>query len=342
MKNKNLMSHFKLLILMFGLALIFTCCLSSEDEGDDTTPTQTAATLTEDNAPKAAGAAVQATSVVEAFTGLGGIGGIESSSVSSDTYAKSPLRTIIDRALSITKIQRSTAELIAQGIMPEVTEDCEDGGSMTMSATWTGPDQPSGPSEMVDFEATMTFNSCKEGTETNNGSFTLAFSGPLDKPTGLTFTTSNFTHSDTATNDSITMTNVSVSITVPTISGEEITGGTFTLDGAMSGTVDGDTISQEYDDFEIVLSSDSEGETLSISGSLKANCIGGWVTIATNTAIFVPTGADCPTEGEITITSGGNTVKVVAASNSTITVYFNDTLVQTYTDCEEVDGLCTG
>jgi hypothetical protein len=143
MKNINHMSHFKLLILIFSLALIFTCCLSTEDEEEEegTTPTQTGATLTEDNATKAAGAAVQAMNAVEAFTGLGEMGGIGTSTVSSDTHANSPLRRIIDRALSITKIQRSTVELFAQGSIPQVTEDCTDGGSMTMSATWTGPDE---------------------------------------------------------------------------------------------------------------------------------------------------------------------------------------------------------
>ena len=211
-----------------------------------------------------------------------------------------------------------------------------------MSATWIGPNDLSDPSAIDDFEATITLNSCQEGTETQNGTFTIAFSGPLDNPTGLTFTTSSYSYSDTATNDSVTMTNVNMSITVPTLSGEEITGGTFQLDGAISGTVDGDPINQEYDDFQLAFSSGTTGETLSISGSLKANCIGGWVTIATNTPVFVPTGADCPTEGEMTITSGDNTVKAVVASNSTIAIYFNDTLVQTYTNCEEVDGLCTG
>jgi hypothetical protein len=343
MKNKNLMSHFfKFLILIFGLALIFTSCLSSEDEGDGTGTTQTGATLTESNAPKTADAAIKATMSLGAFTGLGEMGGIGTSTVSSDTYAKSPLGRIIDRALSITKIQKSTAELFAQGSIPQVTEDCTDGGSMTMSATWTGPDQPSGPSDMTDFTVNITFNSCTEGTETNNGTFTVAFSGSSDNPTGISFTTSNFTHSDTVTNDNMTMTNVSVSITVSTMDGGgEITDGIFTLDGAMSGTIDGNTVNLEYDDFEIVLSSDPTGETLSISGSLKANCVGGWITVTTNTPVYIPTVADCPTQGDITITSGGNTVDAVVGSDSTITVYFNDTLVQTYADCEAVDGLCT-
>jgi hypothetical protein len=337
MKNKKFMSHFKFLALIFSLALIFTCCLSSEDEEEGTT--QTTATLSEDNAPKTAGAAIQAVNVVGAFSGLGGIG---FSSVSLDTHDKSPLGRIIDKALSITKLQRSTADLFAQGSMPLMTEDCTDGGSMTFSATWIGPDQPSGPSDVQDFTATITLNSCTEGTETQNGTFIITFNGSMENPTGITLTTPILSFIDTATNDNLTMTNLTLSITIPTISGEEITGGTFSLDGAIYGSVDGDPINQEYDDFRIVMSSDTTGDTASISGSLKAVCIGGWVTITTNTPVFVPIGANCPAEGEMTITSGDNTVRVVVASNSTITVYFNDALVQTYNDCEEVDGLCTG
>jgi hypothetical protein len=337
MKKLKLMSYFKFLTLIFSLALIFTCCLSTEDEGDD--PTQTGATLSEDNAPKTAGAAIQATNVAGAFSSLGGIG---SSSVSSNSDAKSPLARIIDKALAITEIKRSTAELFAQGSIPPTTVTCTDGGSMTMSATWIGPDQPSGPSDMTNFTATITLNSCTEGTETQNGTFTIAFGGSMDNPTSLTLSTTNLTFIDTATNDYLTMVNLNLSIAVPTISGEEIIGGAFSLDGSISGSVDGDPINQEYDDFLIVMSSDGTGGTVSISGRLRALCIGGWVTITTNTPIFVPTGAGCPTEGDMTITSGDNAVWVVVASNSTITVHFNGTLVQTYNDCEEVDGLCTG
>jgi hypothetical protein len=91
-----------------------------------------------------------------------------------------------------------------------------------------------------------------------------------------------------------------------------------------------------------VFSSNGGGGTVSISGRIKASCLGGWVTITTNNPIFIPTNADCPTAGEVVITSGGNSVKVVIASDSKITIYYNNTLVQTYNNCEDVDGLCVG
>jgi hypothetical protein len=52
--------------------------------------------------------------------------------------------------------------------------------------------------------------------------------------------------------------------------------------------------------------------------------------------------ADCPTAGEVIATSGDNSVKMVIASDFKITIYFNNTLVQTYNDCEGIYGLCEG
>jgi hypothetical protein len=336
MENKNLMSHiFKLLILMFSIVFIFTCCLSTEEE--ESTP-KTAATLTADNAPASAGAAVQVANVAGAFSSLGGIG---VSSASTDDHFKSPLQRLVDKALSMTELKYATADLFAQGSMPQTTISCTDGGTMTMSASWIGPDQPSDPSQVSNFTATITLSSCTEGTETQSGSFTIAFAGSMDSPTGLTLSTTSLTFVDTATGDNLTMANLTMSISIPTMSGDEITGGTFSLNGSISGSVDGDPINQEYDNFQIIASSDGTGETLSMSGSLRALCLGGWVTIATDIPMFIPIGADCPTAGEVTVTSGENTVWAVVASNSTITVYFNGDLVQIYTDCEEVDGLCT-
>ncbi len=188
---------------------------------------------------------------------------------------------------------------------------------------------------MPDFQATVTFNSCREGTETMNGTATMAFSGTVDNPVSLTFSSSNLSYADTVTDDNISMTNFSMVIT-----GDDLTGATITLTGVVSGTVSGDPINEELDSFQIVLSSDTTGETMSISGMVKASCLGEWVTITTNTPVFVSTGDDCPIDGEFTITSGGNSVKVVIESDSKITVLFNNSPVQTYNNCEEVDGLC--
>jgi hypothetical protein len=110
--------------------------------------------------------------------------------------------------------------------------------------------------------------------------------------------------------------------------------------GTITGTIGGDPINEEYDDFIIVFSSDAQGMTITINGSINAGCLGDWTTITTVTPVFIPDGAQCPTAGEIHVTAGGDTVKMVINANGTVDVFFNDTLVQSYADCEVVDGLC--
>lgn len=138
------------------------------------------------------------------------------------------------------------------------------------------------------------------------------------------------------------MTNLTIDFTDLTFAGDELTGCKITLSGAISGNIGADPINQEYDNFKMVANWDATGTTASISGRVKASCLGGWVTVATNTPVFIPKDADCPTAGEIVVTSGGNRVKMVIASDSKITVYYNDAVVQTYNKCEDVDGLGVG
>lgn len=330
------------------LALILICMLpmmlSCGGGGGGGGTTETGATLTANNAPQATGAAIQSAHLILVTGAAEAVGPASafSKTYSKDQIRKPPLRSILDNAISLSKAQRTKVKLHAQGSMPPTTETCSNGGTITMSATWTGPDDPTDPSHIVNFNATMTFNSCKEDTVTLNGTMSVAFEGSLGAPTKITISIPNFSYANTETNDNITITSLTMVVTNVTFSGEELIGGTLILTGAVSGSAGGDPISVECDNYTIVFSSGVTGETFYISGRLKPSCLGGWVTIATNTPIFVPAGADCPTAGEIVITSGGNSVKVVIASDSKITIYFNGTLVQTYNDCEEVDGLCVG
>ncbi len=326
------------LILMGMLPLLLSCGGGGGNGG----PAQPEATLTAEKAPAVAGAVFQAGNFSGLSTEFSEFGEIEISSTSLKTQSKPPLRDILDKVVSIAKNQKHKSPIHVAGSMPPTTESCSGGGTITVSATWTGPDEPTDPSQVVDFTGTATFSSCKEEETTMNGVMNIAFKGSLSTPTRLTVSTSSFTYVDTEENHNITMTNLTVDFTGLTFAGDELTGCTITLSGAISGNVGADPINQEYDNFKMVLNEDATGTTASIFGRLKASCLGGWVAVSTNKPVFIPEEADCPTDGEIIVTSGGNSVKVVIASDSKITIYFNDTLVQTYNNCEEVDGLCVG
>jgi hypothetical protein len=331
MKKKKFKSNnFELVILALSLALILTGCGGGGGGGG-----QAQSILNSDNAPQVAGSVLQAAAAAGRTTELGET---ETLSVSSVTLSKPLLRRILNRAMSISKTEISQAELLAQGSLPSTTENCAGGGTVTLSATWT--DNPQDPSNVINLQMTMTFNSCREGTETLNGAMTIAYSGSLLNPTTLTISASNLSLVDTATGDNITMTNYSMVFSDLVFSGDELTGGTITMTGTISGTVGNDPIYQEYDNFKNVFMEDATGASISISGRVRVSCLGDWITITTHTPIFMPAGASCPTEGDISVTSGGNSVQVVIESDLTVTVYYNDTLVQSYSDCEEVDGLC--
>ena len=138
------------------------------------------------------------------------------------------------------------------------------------------------------------------------------------------------------------MSNITLTITNIAMSSGSLTGFTVSMSGSVSGTVSNNPINAEYDNTTISYSKSSSGTTLSLSGSMKEACLGGWVTMTTNKSLFIPTGGSCPTDGEIVITSGGNSVKASIASDSKITIYYNNAIVQTYSDCTEVKGACIG
>ncbi len=343
------MRHFKksfgpVVVISTFLALVLTGCGGGGGDGTASTGGGTTeASLTAANAPQAGGAAMQSANLVGGATALGELRPIGiSSDISSKTYSKSPLPSILDKLIPIAKSRMNGSGLHLEGSFPPTTENCTGGGTVTVSGTWTGPDNPTDPSQIVNFAGNITFNSCKEATGIMNGSISMRIEGPLDNFTNFTLSVSSFAYANTETNDNIAMTNLTMVITGLSLNGNELAGGTITIAGTVSGTVGGDPIYVEYDSYQIVFNSNAGGETVSVSGRIRARCLGGWVTIATNIPLFTPAGANCPTTGEVVITSGGNNVKIVVASDSRITIYYNNTFVQTYSNCENVDGLCVG
>lgn len=302
----------------------------------------TGSILKPENAPQAASAVSQAAQFVQ-FQSVLNMGGdvFKTSSTSTNSPSSTSLISIFNNILSISKAQRYKSELSIAGSMPAETLQCTNGGTITDSATWTGPDEPKDPSEVADFKATMTFSSCKEEDTIMTGTVTIAFSGSLSNPTKFTFSTSTFTVSKLP-NQVMTLTDFNMDITDLHLTNDELTKATLTMSGKVSGTINGTPVNVECDNYKVVGETVNNGSKITISGKMKPSCIGGWVTITTNTPVFVPENADCPTDGEVIATSGENSVKMVIASDSKISIYFNNTLVQTYNDCEGVVGLCEG
>jgi len=306
--------------------------------------TQSEMLLSNDNASQAGAAAIQSTHLIST-TGLL-LGNIQASNVSSKNPYTPPLKRILDEVLTIMKTQRLKARISNFDIRSQGSghyfESCIDGGTLSINAIWEGPAEPEDPSEIMNLNATITFNSCCEESITFKGSMKVIFEGSADNPSKITISTSTFFYTDSDYNDHITLTNFKIIITDFVLSDDELESGTITLKGALSGTVDADFINEECDYFTIAFNSTAYGEVLTMSGNIKPSCIGGWVTVTTNTPILIPGDDVCPTAGEIVITSNADNVRVVISSDYKITIYFNDVVVQTFNDCEEVDGLCVG
>ena len=218
--------------------------------------------------------------------------------------------------------------------------ECEEGGTISLKITWDGPTLPTDPSQIIDLKIQMTFDSCTQFGCLINGMIQIIFEGPLSDPTKIKISVPELTYSNTDPGDDVTIKDLMITITGFTMEADHLISGTIEVSGTLSGTLGGSPIDMECENFKIEFVLSSTGTTITISGKIKPSCLGDWVTITTPTPIFIPMGDACPTAGEIVAVSGEYTVRILISSNYNITVYFNGTLIQTYTNCREVAGLC--
>jgi len=281
--------------------------------------------FTASNAPVVASAVIQTIGLVGLATDLGSL---------------SPLGINMgNNKLSTPNQLYSTLIYSGNFSLPPVV--CEGGGTVTISASWSGPDIPTDPSQIVDLNINMNFSSCAEFGFTMNGRIELVFEGPLSEPTKITISTPELTYANSYTGDHVSINDLTITITDFTMDMmSQLLAGTITITGGISGVIGGNPIDVECDTFKMEFNFSSAGTTLSISGKIKASCLGDWITITTNTPISTPIDSYCPTAGEIIVTSGEYSVTIFIESDYKIKVYYNDNLIQTYNSCSEVMGLC--
>jgi hypothetical protein len=320
--GKRYRKPYILLALAFALAVVAVSCSGGGGDGGGMTP----ATLTSSNAGASVSAVSQAIGLLDPTISSGNL--VVPVSVSTEK----PLNVLIDRMTALSRTL--TAGPTIQATYHEGPVPCSGGGTMTMDVSWTGPDQPIDIHDIVDLHMTVTASNCVEYPNTINGTLSMTFIGPLDMPTGFKFSAPNSHFTDSTYPFDMTMSGFSVAIANLTADG-----GTATLNGAVTGTVDTEAINEEFKNFRIVYSEAGGQNGYSLSGSMKASCLGGWVTVSTPVTISGPVDT-CPTAGRIDITSGDDTVNVVINPDSSIDVSFNTALVDTYADCNSLTGVC--
>ena len=239
------------------------------------------------------------------------VGGSTQKAIGDSTRVSSPLRDVLSAAYAHIQTQNAPQ-------LMKASENCSGGGSLTVSGS------------------NLTYSQCKSGTTTFDGTLTVSTSGNK-----IIVTTPSFSYSETSGDTNLVMTNISMTYNSITFSGSLITGFDVTLTGTITGKLEGESGTHQYSGFGIIYSSNSQGVTLSVSGSTKFSCLGDWVTLSTTTPAFFPSGSSCPTAGDISVSSGGNTTRLTVASDKKITIYFNGTQSISVADCSSLKGVCS-
>lgn len=326
-KNHGMRILLLVALAALGAAALVTSCGGGGGGG----AAQNDAALTAANSGAAASAVAQALALLEPSISTGDL-------VPAGVSAKAPLDAIIDRMRAMSGLWDGPQ---AQGSMHD-SGPCTGGGSATVDASWTGPDQPAGPHEMVNLQMTISASNCSEYPYTMNGTLTLKFSGPLDTPTGFTLSASSAHFVDALYPFDFSMSGFSMALTGITYSGGSIIGGTATLNGSVSGNVAGEALNEGFQNFHIAYSEITGGAfSYDLSGRMRASCLGGWVTVSTPATITGQSTDECPTDGALAISSAGDTVEVLIASDYSMSVYYNGALVHSYAHCGELTGVCS-
>ena len=333
------MKSFGSLLATGVVALSLSWCLTGCGGGGDANTSRgggTDASLTASNAGQVGDTVIQAVKLVAPTAAMGEL---KTSSISSEQSP--PLVSILEQVLSASG--NSVAAKRINGVSV-YDKPCESGNIAATVNDVNVADKL--------IIGDVNANSCKVGTQTLNGTMHVEYKlKNIDYPLTyeklknfekVTITTSGFTYVNTANSDNITLTDVVMVLKDFTYNGNVLTGGSITMGGVVSGAISGEAINVECNSFGLQFTAGPTGVAVSVSGGIKATCVGGWVTMATNTPVFLPANTPCPTRGNISVTAGGNTVVVNIAADSTITISFNGNLVNTFKNCTAVKGLCTG
>ena len=320
------------------LALLFTGSLfiiASGGGGGSSAPEETAV-LNESNAEAAAEAVIQSFEMSGPVDTLDG--GLPFGTTGGTHQVEPPLRSMVNRALG----EYRTAVAKAEGkSLPFVQSDCLGGG--TMDAPDLSEQDIINAAQSGSLTVTMSYDNCIEGTQMMDGAITLQVFGNFETQTitSMSFTTNYFRTADSDVPSDMTMTNYRMTANQLTFDGSDnLTAATFTVTGDTTGSLEGQAIDESFYNLAVRFENAGSGEYLSINGMLRNNCIGGWATVSTAERLYMPTGVDCPTEGDFSIRSGGNTVRVAVNVSGLIDIYFGSTLVVNDVDCNNISGFC--
>jgi hypothetical protein len=333
MKNSKILIYVSLAVLCLSVIPIMSCADGEANPGGAAIQTP----LTQQNAMQAiAGVAMarDALYFAEGFMDLGLMDGLPTMMVAQQM--KYPTAgNLIYKAFTLGESSLNPDPFKKAGLI-EVSSGCSNGGSLSITMSWDGPDAPEYVYQIVDLQLSAEFTQCKEETLTMDGSMDMDFSGPLDNFTDVVLTF-DLSYEDPYEDVDITMNNFSMAM-----SGDfEAESINYMVDGTVTGYFNSESIDIGYDEFFVALSTVEGDVYMTMSGGINPPCLNTWLTVTTDSPIVIHALDDCPTAGDVSISSGGNTARAVFLSDFQIEIYYNGALVDTLNSCEDLDGMCT-
>jgi hypothetical protein len=131
------------------------------------------------------------------------------------------------------------------------TEPCTNGGTVTLNATWDGPDDPQSCNEVRNPRLEFIFAACQEGTETLNGTMVMSIPGDLcdDTPSSYSISFNNARFQDTGADSDIIF-NLTMNFSnVQYDANDYVTSMDESVSGSIVGTVEDTDANISYEDF---------------------------------------------------------------------------------------------
>lgn len=262
-----------LLIALFTLMLVASGCSGGGGGGDggDLTP----ATINSTTAPQSASAlediAASAELAIASMT----------MNIGSGLYCPKTLLHHADRLWSRDDVNLPST--LQPSGSDSATDLCIDGGTVTVNATWDGPDNPQDCSEMRNVNLEFVFSNCIEGTQTLNGSMEFYVPGDscTETPSAFDVSYSNLRFQNPPEGDDFTFnfTMVFSELQYDTI--DYLVGGKISYNGSMTGSLEGTSMNVTFDAWKFTMTGtvydvfDEIVEmTLTINGSMYGNIDG--------------------------------------------------------------------
>jgi len=163
------------------------------------------------------------------------------------------------------------------------TDLCTDGGTVTINATWDGPDNPQDCSEMKNLYLELVYANCQEGFETLNGTagFYVPGDSCTDTPAAFDFSFSNLRYQNPSEGDDFTFNFTMVFSDLQYNTNDYLVGGNVSFNGSMIGSLEGTSMDVTFDALKFAMAGtvydvfDEIVEvTLTINGSMYGNIDG--------------------------------------------------------------------